>query len=486
MIVGFYTSRVILSTLGVNDFGIWNVVAGFVSMFAILTSSLTAAIQRFLAIELGKKNYDTLNKYFSASVIILSVLCIIVIILAETFGLWFINTSLTIGSERIFAANIVYQSSIICFILSLLSIPYGACIIANEKMGVYAYISIIEVILKLLAVISLQYLPYDKLIVFSILTLIISLITRINYGIYCKKKFSYSKVKFTKDKVLYKSMSNFAGWSFIGHSANILMGQGINILFNQFFGLALNAARGIAVQVENAIYSFVMNFTMSIVPQITKSYATADYDRMRYLILKGACISYYLMWIFSLPIIIETKLVLDFWLKEYPAYTITFVRMTLLICLCRTLANTLESAINSTGKIKYYQIVVGGINLMILPICYILFKRGMSPMWGYWVILIIALITIVIKAIILSKLMTFKIFYYIKDVLFVVLLISTISIIFPYYFHIKIEESFLRLIIVGFVSVISNILFIYLLGLKKDERVRIIYYIKNKLASKQI
>lgn len=201
MIVGFYTSRVILNTLGVNDFGIWNVVAGFVSMFAILTSSLTAAIQRFLTIELGKKNYDSLNKYFSTSVIILSVLCIIVIIIAESFGLWFVNNSLVIGDERIFAANIVYQSSILCFVLSLLSIPYGACIIANEKMGIYAYISIIEVILKLLAVISLQYLPYDKLIAFSILTLLISLITRINYGLYCKKKFSYSKVKLQRIKI---------------------------------------------------------------------------------------------------------------------------------------------------------------------------------------------------------------------------------------------------------------------------------------------
>ena len=484
MIVGFYTSRVILNTLGVNDFGIWNVVAGFVSMFAILTSSLTAAIQRFLTIELGKKDYNTLNKYFSASVIILSALCGIVIILAESFGLWFINTSLVIGSERIFAANIVYQSSIICFGLNLLSIPYGACIIANEKMGVYAYISIIEVILKLLAVISLQYLPYDKLIVFSILTLVISLITRINYGLYCKKKFNYSQVKFTKDKALYKSMSNFAGWSFIGHSARILMGQGVNILFNQFFGLALNAARGIAVQIENAIYSFVMNFTMSIVPQITKSYATADFDRMKYLIIKGACISYYLMWIFSLPIIIETKLILDFWLKEYPDYTIAFVRMTLLICLCRTLANTLESAINSTGRIKYYQIIVGGINLMILPICYILFQYGMSPMWGYWIIFIINIVTIIIKAIILSKLISFKVFYYIKEVLFVVLFVSAISIIIPYYLHMHIKESFLRLITIGFVCVISNSIFIYLLGLKKDERIQIKNYIRYKLLNK--
>lgn len=486
MIVGFYTSRVILNTLGVNDFGIWNVVAGFVSMFAILTSSLTAAIQRFLTIELGKKNYDSLNKYFSTSVIILSVLCIIVIIIAESFGLWFVNNSLVIGDERIFAANIVYQSSILCFVLSLLSIPYGACIIANEKMGIYAYISIIEVILKLLAVISLQYLPYDKLIAFSILTLLISLITRINYGLYCKKKFSYSKVKFTKDKNLYKSMSNFAGWSFIGHSARILMGQGINILFNQFFGLALNAARGIAVQIENAIYNFVMNFTMSIVPQITKSYATANYDRMKYLILRGACISYFLMWLFSLPIIIETKLILDFWLKEYPNYTISFVRMTLLICLCRTLANTLESAINSTGRIKYYQIIVGGINLMILPICYILFQYGMSPMWGYWIILIINIITIAIKAIILSKLIDFNFFSYIKDVLIVVLITSAISIILPYYLHISIKESFLRLIIVGFSSIISNIIFIYLLGLKRDERAQINHYIKNKFLSKPI
>jgi O-antigen/teichoic acid export membrane protein len=282
MFISLYTSRVILNVLGVGDFGIYNVVGGIVAMFSLINGSLTSATQRFLNFELGKKNTAKLKRIFSVSISIHAILALIVLIFGESIGLWFLNTRMNIALERMTAANWVYQCSLITFCVNLISIPYNATIIAHEKMNVFAYISILDALLQLIIVFLLPWILFDKLIIYAILMLFISVIIRIIYGQYCNKQFQECKFVFCKDKSLYKEMTSFAGWTFIGSSSAVLMRQGVNILINIFHGVTVNAARGIATQVEQAVNSFISNFMMAMNPPITKSYASGEHNYMKF------------------------------------------------------------------------------------------------------------------------------------------------------------------------------------------------------------
>ena len=318
MLVSLFTSRVVLNTLGVEDYGIYNVVGGVVSMFSIISSSLSEAISRFIVVELAKGDFEKLRKTFSASVTIQLIMSLIIVILIESAGVWFLNAKMVIPAERLEAANWVLQFSIVTFVINLISVPYNATIIAHERMSAFAYISIMEVVCKLVIVYLIKISPIDRLVFYAILMCAVSVLVRLVYGRYCKKHFAECKFSFRFDKDLLKRMFSFAGWNFIGVATAVLRDQGGNILINLFGGPAVNAAHGIAARVNSAVTGFVKNFMVAVNPQITKSYASGEHDYMMNLIFRSARFSFYMLLFISLPILADTHYILSLWLGMVP------------------------------------------------------------------------------------------------------------------------------------------------------------------------
>lgn len=405
MAVGIYTSRVVLQTLGVEDYGVYNVIGGFVAMFSILSASLVNASQRFISFEMGKDN-PQMNRIFSGTISIHLLLALIVLVLFESFGLWFLNTQLNISADRMYAANWVFQCSVLTFCINLISVPYNASIIAHERMNVFAYISIYEAFAKLGIVYLLYVTGYDKLIVYAILMLAIAVSLRLLYGFYCARHFEECKFHFVIDKPLFKEMMGFIGWNFFGSTAGILSTQGINILINLFFGVALNAARGLADQVNNAINTFVNNFMTAMNPQITKSYAAGDYDYMKSLMVRGAKYSAILYWMIALTFFIESDEILDIWLVEVPDYASVFLRLTIIYSIFKSLANPIYVGMLATGRIRNYQLIMGGLNISAFVLCYIFFVFGLGPEFGYISTIIIAIIQLFVRLKLISDIIS--------------------------------------------------------------------------------
>lgn len=361
MAVNLYTSRVVLNVLGVEDFGIYNVVGGVVAMFSMLSGSLSAAITRFITYELGTGDRESLKRIFSSAVTIQIGLAVLIILLAEAIGVWFLNIKMNIPDARIVAANWVFQFSILTFAINLISVPYNASIIAHERMSAFAYISILEAIGKLAIAFLIVVSPMDKLIFYAILMCAVALIVRFAYGIYCKRNFEECTYHFIFDKDLLKRMFGFAGWNFIGATSAVLRDQGGNVVINLFCGPAVNAARGIAFQVNNAVSGFVTNFMTALNPQITKSYAAGDRDYMMTLIYQGARLSFYMLLLLSLPVLINTHYILELWLKTVPEHAVLFVQLVLVFAMSESISHPLITAMLATGKIRNYQLVVGGL-----------------------------------------------------------------------------------------------------------------------------
>lgn len=484
MIISLYTSRVVLKVLGVDDFGIYNVVAGVVAMFAILSQSLSTAISRFLTFELGKNNPNKLKRIFSTALSVQIFMALGLIIICEPIAIWFLNTHLQIPVTRLYAANWVLQCSILIFLINLISVPFNAAIIAHERMSAFAYISLIEGSAKLLIAFLITFSSFDKLITYAILMLLVDLLTKGVYVIYCRKKFAECRYRFIYDKSLLKEIGSFAGWNFIGNGVWILNTQGINILTNLFFHVKVNAARGVATQVGNAVQQFVNNFTTALNPQITKSYAMGEYSYMNKLIFKGAKYSYFLMFFFALPICLETEQILNIWLHKVPEYSIVFVRLTFVASLCTVTADTLVRAMFATGRIKKYQIVVGTIGLMNFPLTYLAFKLGCPPWAAYIVYAVIYFILIFVRLFLVKELITLSAGDYIKNVLLNILFVSTVSSIFPFAIRYFMPQSMVRLLIVFVLSFISCAASIYFLGLDKSEKAFFLGKLKKLLHRK--
>lgn len=481
MAVSIFTSRVILEALGINDFGIYNVVGGFVAMFSMLTNTLSSASQRFLSFEMGKKEKD-LKKVFSATMSIHILLALGVFVVFESIGIWFLNNQMNIEPQRLNAANWVFQCSVLTFCINLLSIPYNASIIAHEKMSIFAYISIYEAFAKLGIVYMLYLFKSDKLIVYAILMLFIALSLRLIYGIYCVRNFQECKFKFSYNKELYKKILSFCGWNFFGTTAGILNTQGINILINLFFGVTLNAARGIAEQINNAVNRFVTDFQQALNPQITKSYARGDYQSTRQLICSGAKYATLMFWFLSLPFILQTEFILDIWLVKVPSYASVFVRLALVYTLCQSLAVTIFYGILATGEIKKYHLIVSGINMMAFPATYLFFKFGYPAEYGYITAIFFTFIVLFVRIYLLGeKLKGFTINYYIKQTLIRVIAVVAISFFLTNYIQARlcVSETLLFFIITG-LSVIINVIIIMAVGLNSKERSFILKYIVQK------
>lgn len=481
MAVTLYTSRIILKVLGVEDFGIYNVVGGFVVMLGFLNNAMASATQRFLSFEIGKENRKQLQNVFSMSVNIHFIIMVIILIFSETIGIWFVKTQLIIPAERLLAAKWVFQFSILTLMVNIISVPYNAMIIAQERMNVFAWVSIVEVVLKLFVVIMLQWYGADKLILYSVLIFIISLIIRIIYGIYCGRNFIESKFKIYWDKKLFKLMINYAGWNLWGDAAVTIMGQGINVLLNMFFGPVVNAARGIAYQLNGAINRFVSNFQMAMRPQIIKSYAINDLKYMHQLIYQGAKYSYFLLLFLSLPVIMETPLILQLWLTKVPEYTITFTRLVIINNLINSISGPLMTAAQASGKIKVYQGIVGGLLLLNLPVSYIFLKLGFSPYVTFYVSIGFSLIALYIRLIIVSPLVKLSKITFLKNVIYKIIFVSFTAVVLPAIFAIFIHEGILKLIIIVVASIISTGSSIYFIGLGKNEKLYLINLIKKYL-----
>lgn len=475
--VSLYTSRIVLNTLGIVDFGIYNVVGGVVMMFSFLNSSMASATQRFLSFEIGRNNYTQLNKVFSMSINIHGIIAISILILAETIGLWFLNSKLKIPVERIVAANWVYQFSVLSFMVTVLSVPYNAIIIAHERMKIYAYVSIIEVALKLTTVFALVWFGYDKLKMYAIVVFCVSVIIWIIYKLYCRYSFAENRYIFSWDKSLYKTLMNYACWNLFGNVAYVALGQGVNILLNLFFGPAINAARGIAYQVNGALTGFVSNFQMSMNPQIVKSYASNNQRYMRQLIFQGSKYSFYLLFFLSFPILLQTKTILNWWLNIVPDYAVLFCQLILVDRLINCISGPLMTAAQATGKIKAYQIFEGGLLLIILPLSYLFLKLGYSPQITFYITIILSLIGLFVRLSILSTLMSFSSIAFMQQVLFRIVLVTTLSFVLTLVTIHTFDKLPNQFFISSVISAISVVLTVYLFGLKKQERV----FLKDKM-----
>lgn len=470
LFIGLFTSRVVLNVLGIDDYGIYNVVGGVVSMFNIITASLTQSVSRFITVELGKNDRIKLQKVFCTSVNIMILISIIIILLSETIGLWFLNNKMNIAQNRMYAANFVFQFSIISFIVSLISVPYNATIIAHEKMKAFAYIGVIEAILKLVIVVVLYVSFIDKLITYSFLLLIVSILIRWIYSSYCNKEFEECKYKFIIEKKILGDVFSFAGWNFIISAIYILNTQGINIISNLFFGVGVNAARGITTQVESIIKNFVGNFTTAIRPQITKSYSSGNIDYMSKLIYNGTKYSYFLMLLFSLPIILETDAILKLWLNIYPQYAVDFIRLSLILSLVGLLSDLLFTNILAIGKLRKYMMQEASVSCMIFIVSYFSFKKGYSPVIPYYLFILVYSILIVIRLFFVKKYERFSIRCFFKKTLLPIIITTILALIVPLVLKLLLFPCLINSILVIMVSFFSVCLSVFLFGVDWNER----------------
>ena len=479
MFISLYTSRVILKALGVDDYGIYQVVGGVVTMFSVISSSLSTAISRFITFEIGRGDKEQLRKIFSTSVVIQLSLAVIIFVICEIIGIWFIETKMQIPPDRLNAANWVLHCSLVTFCINLLSVPYNACIIAHERMSAFAYIGIYEGVMKLALCYLIFISPIDKLVFYAIAMLLLALSTRIIYTVYCRKNFEESKAKASFNKTIFKEMLGFSGWSFFNSTAFILNNQGINMLMNIFFGVVVNAARGIAVQVETAVLQFVNNFTTAINPQITKCYAAGDYQNMYKLVCRGAKFSFFAMLLLSLPIILEAKQILSIWLVDVPDFAVIFAQLSLVMGMCDCIGNSGYTACMATGKLKKYSIIITSISIFEFPLAWIFFASGAAPQYAYYTYIAIKIAILIVRMFLLQNMIGLKIGLYIKNVFIPIIATTLIAIVPPTALYNCLDESIVRLILIVIISVVSTAFSALYMGMTVNEKNMIIGKTKN-------
>lgn len=475
--ISLYTSRVVLATLGVSDFGIYNVVGGFVTLFTMISGTMATATQRFLSFEIGKGTQKNITRLFSTSMIIHLFIGCTILLLGETIGLWFVNYKMIFPVERITAVNLVYQFSIFTLIINVLSVPYNASIIAYEKMSAFAYIGILEAVLKLIVAYLIVITGFDKLIFYAFLLMIIAIGIRLLYGFYVRQHFHLCRCNWKLDREYKNNLLSFIGFNFIGSIANILKSQGVNVLLNLFFGTLVNAAYGISVQVFNAISGFVTNFQLALNPQIVKLYASGEKKEMFRLVSRGSKFSFLMMLVLSLPLIVETPFILNLWLVEVPQYTVIFVRFTLAIALVDSLSPTLITAVHATGNVKWYQIINGTTLMLTLPFSVLILLIGGNPLSVMIVSFIISVSCLFIRLSILYKLIEFPSLLFIKEILFRVIVVTIISATMSIITKNILFDGIIGCIITIFVCIVLVTVISFLIALTRSERTYLILFI---------
>lgn len=473
MVVSLFTARILLQALGVEDYGLNNVVGGVIGLFSIVTAVLNSATSRFLTVELGKKNEQGVKKIYQNSLSLYVILCFLILLLEETIGLYMINYTLAIPDSRIFACNVLYQTIVFSSILSLIVVPAGSLIIAYEKMDVYAYFGVGEIIARCLLVYLVMVSPFDKLITFSVLSFIVLMIITFWKLQYCMRHFSsVCSNRLDWDKTLVRSMMGFSFWNLIGSAAFILRIQGVSILINIFFGAVVNAANAIAYQINGAVSSFVSNFTTAVNPQITKTCAAQQYNEMKSLIFRSGKFTYYMLMMLCLPILFETNFIIHLWLGDnVPDYTIIMTRLVLLISMVETFTYSIGCAVNATGKVKYYQLVICSIMLLIFPLTWIVFKCGLPPYYGLVIYLLTSIVALFARFYFMKKLLDISPMEYFQKVYLHTLVVSLFSVIVPSLLYVNMPEGWFRFIVLCFIIELSNLMVIWCLGLDKTEKI---------------
>jgi len=482
MVVALFTSRIVLQTLGVTDYGINNVVGGVVAMFGFISGTLMSITQRFISVELGKGgDIAVLRKIFSTSMILHIAAAVVVVILAETVGLWFLNNKLVIPPERIVAANWVYQFAVFGFVLSLLNAPLMALVISHEDMHIYGYVGIFDVIARLATVYLLVIVNVDKLIFLALFGFGVSCIVRFFYQIYCRRKYQEAKFSFVFDKSLVKELGGFGGYVLIGSVFGILIINGTNIMLNLFFGPAVNAAKGLANTVNVALQSFGNNFVQAIIPQITMSCAANNVDLMWSLVERGTRTTYFLFFIFSVPVLLETEFVLKLWLGNVPEYTVIFVRLMIIDILLSGFLFSLGAIVNASGKMKLWYFFSYTASMLTLILSYLICKTGYHPKYVLAVLPFVRLLFLPVWIMLIKKLFNLSIRFFAKKALIPILFVSVVSFL-PFYFVNKLfYESILRSCVVIITSMSWTSVVIMFVGLRKNEREKLLAFVKRKV-----
>lgn len=481
MLVSLYTSRVVLDKLGAVDFGLYGAVGGIVIAFSFLNNVMSSACNRYFAIDLGRGDYDSLHKVFNLNISVFAGISLLTILLSETLGLWFLNAKMVFPPERADAVQWVFQLSVITFVVNMMSTPYRSMIIAREKMKVFAYSSVVEAFLKLLAVFLLAVSPVDKLVFYAILMMLVSVGVSLFYFAYCTRFWAECKLRFYWDGGKFREIVGYTGWNVIGSLAVIGRSQGLNILLNMFYGPIVNAARAVAYQVYNTISQFVSNFMSATMPQITKSYSAGERKEMMGLVFTSSKICYLLLFMIVLPLGLQMPVVLDVWLKDVPQNAVLFTQLVLVNGLIDALSQPFMTAIQATGKVKWYQIAVGGTLLLILPVSYILLKTGSHPAHLVFVISIaFSLAAFVTRFFFMKAYLGMSISAYLREVVLRVLAVSLLSAALPLLAMRYIDGALLQFLAVCVLSVLSFAAAVWLIGLSANEKSAIINRLKSK------
>lgn len=484
MVVSLYSSRIILEALGIDDYGLYGAIGSVVAMFIMINGVLSAGTSRFLTFELGKGDNEKLKKTFSASFILHVGLAIILFILLETIGLWFVNHKLNILEGRNYAANVVYQLSVLTSVFSLTQVPYTACIIAHEKMNVYAYVGIAEVTFKLALIFLLLYVPFtDNLIAYAMILALWTIGLQIWYRFYCHKHFEESHLKIVRDRDIYKNMLSYSAWDFIGQFCVTGNSQGLNILLNMFFGVTINAARSVAYQVETAITQFSTNFLTAVNPQITKSYAQEDHTRFLQLITESSKFSFYLLFMLSLPVFLEAPYILKIWLVEVPETSVSFLRFAVFYGVFRIVMRPIITGTHATGKIKYLNLTSGLYSAAtFLTVLYVAYKLG-AP---YWVCFIVHTFNGIIAGFFEFKSLHRNVYFNSKQIIIQIIfkpwLICLLASIPVFIIHFLLVESFVRTLLICIASLflIGGSTYLWGLNVKQREKVKSIIFTRFK------
>ncbi len=470
MLIGFYTSRVVLDVLGENDFGIYNVVGGMVAMFAVISGALNSAITRFLTVGLAEDDGKSLSRIYHTSFTVQLAIAVAVIAVAEPAGLWFIGNKMTIDPSRIPAARMVLHFSVFTFAVNLMSVPQMALITAHERMEAYAGIGLMDGILRLAVALLIKVSPVDRLVFYAALMALVSLLVRTAYTLWCRRHFAECRTPFVFDLGLTKEMFAFAGWNFIGVTSGVLRDHGGNILVNLFAGPAVNAARGVAWQLNGAVQNFVTNFMTAVNPQITKSFASGEHDYMFRLMRRSSRMSFYLLLVLALPVLFNTEYVLELWLKEVPEHSACFVRLFLVLALSESLSVPLVTAMLATGRIRNYQIVVGGLQLLNLPVSYILLRLGCVPEVTVMVAIAVSQICLAARLAMLSGMTGFPAMVYVRKVWLNVIFVTVLASVVPFALAPYLDGSFAGFVLNVVLCIGCVCLSVLFVGCSREER----------------
>ena len=470
MVVFFYTSRVVMEELGFEDYGIYDVVGAAIGILVFLNNSMLNCTQRFITFAIGKNNVDYLNSVYSVSLIIHTLLALLIFIVGETVGLWYVNNFMVIPACRVDAAIMVYHCSLLSAVVMVMSVPYNSAIVAYEKMTAFASITILDVLLKLGIVLALPLFPGDKLKNYALLMLAEAVVIRLVYGLYCNFNFKNLSFVWVKAGKLYKEMLSFAGWSTFGNFALACNVQGMNLLLNAFGGAVLNAARGAAFQVQMGVTAFTASFQTAINPQITKSCACGDLKSMNKLVLRSSRFSFFLLLIIALPLALEMPAVLNFWLSDVPPFAVAFTRLLLCVTLVDAVANSMMIGVSATGRIKYYHIVIGCTLLCALPLAWALLKVTGNPVMAFVAQLLVVLVAQVFRMFFCRNLFCFSLSAFAIEVLCPIAKVALLAIPVSYIAHCYLSGTLIGSVAVAVVAVLVVALAVLLLGLTKNER----------------